>query len=76
MSEQTREVDHDIFINVHYIALFNLPWALAQARETWVSTCIKDALEWFDYLCASSILSRSQTVRQCACIILSVWEQD
>ena len=30
-----------------------------------VSTCIKDTLEWFDYLCASSTLSHSQTVRQC-----------
>ena len=65
MSEQKREVVHDIFINVHCIALSNLPWALAQARKSWVSTCIKDALEWFDYLCASSTLSPSQTVRQC-----------
>ena len=30
MSEQKREVVHDIFINVHCIALSNLPWALAQ----------------------------------------------
>ena len=56
---------YGIFINVHCIALSNLPWALAQARQIWVSTCIKDALEWFDYLCASSTLSCSQTVRQC-----------
>ena len=48
MSEQTREVDHDIFINVHCIALSNLPWALAQERQIWFSTCIKDTLEWFD----------------------------
>ena len=66
MSEQKkREVVHDIFINVHCIALSNLPWVLAQARKLWVSTCIKDALEWFDYLCASSTLSRFQTVRHC-----------
>ena len=66
MSEQKkREVVHDIFINVHCIALSNLPWALAQARQIWGSTCIKDALEWFDYLCASSTLSCSQTTRQC-----------
>ena len=60
MSEQKREVVHDIFINVHCIALSNLTWALAQARKIWVSTCFKDALEWFDY----STLSHSQTLRQ------------
>ena len=31
MLEQEREVVHDIFINVHSIALSNLPWPLAQA---------------------------------------------
>ena len=55
MLEQKREVVHDIFINVHCLS--------AQARKTWVSTCIKDALEWFDYLRARSTLSPSQTVR-------------
>ena len=33
MSEQKREVVIDTFINVHYVALSNLPWALAQARQ-------------------------------------------
>ena len=65
MSEQKREVVHDTFINVHCIALSNHPWALAQARQIWISTCIKDTLEWFNKHCASSTLSRSQTVRQC-----------
>ena len=41
-----REVVPDIFINVHCNASSNLPWALAQARKIWVSTWIKDALEW------------------------------
>ena len=54
-----------VFISVHCIALSNLPWALVQERKVWVSTCIKDPLEWFDYLCASLTLSPSQTVRQC-----------
>ena len=33
MSEQKREMVHDTFINVHCIALSNLPWALAQAEK-------------------------------------------
>ena len=65
MSEQKREVVHDIFVNEHCIALSNHPWPLAQARQIWVSTCMEDALEWFDYLCAGSNLSCPQTIRQC-----------
>ena len=34
MSEQKREMVYDIFVNVHSIALSNLPWALAQAGLT------------------------------------------
>ena len=44
MSEQKREVVIDIFINVHYVALSNLPWALAQARQ------IGLALAWRTHL--------------------------
>ena len=62
MSEQKREVVHDIFINVHC-----MPYPISHGHwlKQKVSTCIKDALEWFDYLCASSTLSHSQIVRQC-----------
>ena len=40
MSEQKREVVHDIFINVHCISLSNLPWALAQAKKKTVRQCV------------------------------------
>ena len=47
-----------------YIAL---PYPISHGHwlKQMVSTCIKDALEWLDQLCASSTLSCSQTIRQC-----------
>ena len=66
MSEQKREVVHDIYFHKRILhCLIQSPMGAGSSKKNLVSTCIKDALEWFDYLCASSTLSHSQTVRQC-----------
>ena len=40
MSEQEREVVHDIFINVHCIALSNLPGHWLKQAPTWLNHLI------------------------------------
>ena len=72
MSEQKREVVHDIFINVHCIALSNFPWVLAQAKKALASRMHLNGL-------TTSVQAPPYLIPRLydsVCTVLSVWEQD